>query len=289
MNSPSSIGIGLMTVIIVAIVVVVIVSLITRYAFPDPRYQPVGDYANNDIIRSELHRLDQNIIKTSGRFTNTTDMLSQQVKNNINVSANLFRNIGFIRISPNTVLLSPSTSGLSSGFGGLPSCIAYGSPLWIFCGSPAFVDKLMAYKDSKKSATFLEAILAAIKSIGVESFRWRRRADAAVNTAVRVGSVNNYQLQNQANIINPVTSADITTLSTDDKALLTNFAAKYFYVIRSFDSTSGFPVVESISNLFITAGSTSTSQYSTIDPVSSNYQMIVNDIYRYNPHLLNSC
>ncbi len=282
-SSPSSTGIGIGTVIGISIVVGLIVFAISKYfadkayqpvdyEYERKTYQPVGDYITSDIYNNDLKSLKD-----------STDMLSQQVKNSINVSANLLRSVGFIRISPNTVLVSPSTSGLTTGFGGLPSCIGKGSPLIILSGSPAFINKIMAYKDAKPSSTFQEAVLTAVKSIGTESFRWRRRQDTAVQAAVIVAQNSPYQLQIQNNLIKNLMSVDVASLSADDKKLLSSFVSKYVFMIESFDQTTGYPVLNTISDMF--AGKTIT----TVSPSSNSYQTIINDIYHYNPHLLNSC
>lgn len=237
----------------------------------------------------------------------STDMMSQQMKNTMSVTANLLRSVGFIRISPNTVLLSTSTSGLTTGFGGLPSCIGGGSPLMVLSGSPAFVNKVMAYKDAKPTSTFQEALLAAVKSIGTESFRFRRRQDLSKLTPAEVAALANsnstglatsttapvatavfesvktpYQLQFQNNLVNNFESLNLTSLSADDKKLLSSFATKYLFAIDSFDQKTGFPIIQSTPDIF--AG-----KQTPLNPSSSTYQTILNDIYRYNPQILNSC
>ena len=267
-------------------------------------FQPKGNYVT-------VAQYDP-VIKT---LKDSTDMMSQQMKSTMSVTANLLRSVGFIRISPNTVLLSTSTSGLTTGFGGLPSCIGGGSPLTILSGSPAFVNKVMAYKDAKPTSTFQEALLAAVKSIGTESFRFRRRQDlskltpdelialansrrnsiptpisttapvstTAVATEAVFASVKTpYQLQFQNNLVNNFESLNLTSLTADDKKLLSSFATKYLFAIDSFDQKTGFPIIQSTPDIF--AG-----KQTPLSPSSSTYQTILNDIYRYNPHLLNSC
>ena len=232
-------------------------------------FQPKGNYVT-------VAQYDP-VIKS---LKDSTDMMSQQMKTTMSVTANLLRSVGFIRISPNTVLLSTSTSGLTSGFGGLPSCIGGGSPLMILSGSPAFVNKVMAYKDAKPTSTFQEALLAAVKSIGTESFRFRRRQEA-VETVVQA-SRTPYQLQLQNNLFNNFESLNIGSISADDKKLLSSFASKYLFMIDSFDEKTGFPIIQSTPDIFA-------EKQTPLTPSSNTYQTILNDIYRYNPHLLNSC
>jgi len=64
--------------------------------------------------------------------------------------------------------------------------------------------------------------------------------------------------------------------------LLSSFATKYLFAIDSFDQKTGFPIIQSTPDIF--AG-----KQIPLSPSSNTYQTILNDIYRYNPHLLNSC
>ena len=152
----------------------------------------------------------------------------------------------------------------------------------VLSGSPAFVNKVMAYKDAKPTSTFQEALLAAVKSIGTESFRFRRRQDKAVEAAVFASVKTPYQLQLQNNLVNNFESLNLTSLTADDKKLLSSFATKYLFAIDSFDQKTGFPIIQSTPDIF--AG-----KQTPLTPSSNTYQTILNDIYRYNPHLLNSC
>ena len=304
-SAPPGIGIG--TVVAVSIVIGLIVFFANKYS-ADQNYvsldsnasgafQPKGNYVT-------VAQYDP-VIKS---LKDSTDMMSQQMKTTMSVTANLLRSVGFIRISPNTILLSTSTSGLTSGFGGLPSCISSnGSPLIILSGSPTFVNKVMAYKDAKPTSTFQEALLAAVKSIGTENFRLRRRrqdlskltpAEAAAlankpaiytppaGTEIKAvtdgGFQTPYQRQLQNNLINNFESLNIGSISADDKKLLSPFASKYLFMIDSFDEKTGFPIIQSTPDIF--AG-----KQTPLTPSSNTYQTILNDIYRYNPHLLNSC
>ena len=287
-SAPPGIGIG--TVVAVSIVIGLIVFFANKYS-ADQNYvsldsnasgafQPKGNYVT-------VAQYDP-VIKS---LKDSTDMLSQQVKTSTGVTSNLFRSIGIIRISPNTILLSPATSGLTTGFAGLPSCIGPRSPLAILSGSPAFVNKIMAYKDTNPSATILQAALAAVKSIGTESFRFRRQQTIS-------GSVGPYstQLEQWGQTL---PKSDISSLSSDNKTLLSKFAAKYFYTITSFDAITGYPIVENLTDMFQQGPSKPDPENpsatippkpsTTLSPSSAAYQTIVSDIYRYNPLILNSC
>ena len=270
--------------------IVVVIALIAFYFInkylADQNYVSVGSYDSGTFQPKGNYVTVAQYDPVIKSLKDSTDMMSQQMKTHLAVTANLLRSVGFIRISPNTVLLSTSTSGLTSGFGGLPSCISGGSPLMILSGSPAFVNKVMAYKDAKPTSTFQEALLAAVKSIGTENFRLRRRRqDTAVPTAVQTAvqaSKTPYQLQLQNNLFNNFESLNIGSISADDKKLLSSFASKYLFMINSFDEKTGFPIIQSTPDIF--AG-----KQTPLTPSSSTYQTILNDIYRYNPHLLNSC
>jgi hypothetical protein len=283
-STPSGIGIG--TVVTISIVVGLIVFFANKYS-ADQKYVSVGSYDSSTFQPKGDYVTVSQFDPAIKALKDSTDMMSQQMKNTMSVTANLLRSVGFIRISPNTVLLSTSTSGLATGFGGLPSCIGEGSPLMILSGSPSFVDKVMAYKDVNPTSTFQEAILAAVKSIGTESFRFRRRQDTAVKDDVATifqDVKNPYMLQLQNNLVNNLMSVDIGSISTDDKKLLSSFVSKYLFIIKEFDQKTGFPIIQSIPDIFA-AGKQTTS----LTPSSNTYQTILNDIYRYNPHLLNSC
>ncbi len=273
-----------------------IISYFANRYFYDKRYLmesslSQGNFLTQSALDSSLEQLKQTdaIIEEKLQNMATTDMVSQQMKNTLSLTSNFFRSIGFVRISPVTLLLSPVTSGQTTGFGGLPSCISKGSPLYVLHGSSVFVDKVMAVKDDKPTATVLEAIFTAVKTIGTESFRWRRQTAATLNP---------YQTQLKANLTDRLpTSTELNALVAADKTLLSTFASKYCFVIDDFDAT-GFPIVSNLAKLYPTTTSTTTGgtttsttepMFAAIDKTSDVYKSIVMDIYRFYPTILNKC
>ena len=149
----------------------------------------------------------------------------------------------------------------------------------------------MAVKDDKPSATVLEAIMTSVKSIGTESFRFRRRQDAA---AVPATPLNPYQIQLKSNLMDKLpSSTNLNALPAADKTLLSTFASKYCFVIDDFDA-NGFPIISNLSKLYptttTTAGTSTTEpMFAAVDKTSNTYKTIIMDIYRFYPTLLNKC
>ncbi len=276
---------------------------VTRYALPDTRYQMAGDYQSesdmiNDLLKGYAKTSDLAGYQTKGSYLTqdalknyvTGDMLSQQMNKNLVIASAFFRSIGFIQISPNTVLVSPATSGLTTGYGGLPSCISSNSPLFVLSGSPAFVNKLMAIKDTDPNATVLKALLSVVKSVGTESFRWRRRQTAVPSaTGGTAAPLSPYQQQLKTNLYDrlplPADLNDTTKVTAADKTLLENFAKKYCFIINDFNA-DGLPILRNLSALTPSTGS---SNFTDIPKDTTIYRTIVSDIYRFYPSILNKC